>query len=53
VGASDAAALRPFKKQVHGHGRDNEKNLVYFGRDFSGWYNFGKSPKLLPPDVVF
>jgi len=54
VGASDAAALRPFKKQAHGHRRDNEKNyLLYFGRDFSGWYNFGKSLKLLPPDVVF
>ena len=40
--AIDAAALGPFKKQALGHGRDNEKSLLYFGCDFSGWYNFGK-----------
>jgi len=40
VGAVDAAALGPFKKYAHGHGR--EKNLLHFGCDFSVWYNFGK-----------
>jgi len=31
-------SIRPFKKQAHvGHGRENEKNLVCFGCDFSGW----------------
>ena len=42
MGATDAAALGPFKKYAHGHGRENEKSLVYFDRNFSGWYNFGK-----------
>jgi len=41
VGAIDAAALGPFKKQAHGHGRENEKSLLYFVCDFSGWYDFG------------
>jgi len=41
VGAIDAAALGPFKKYAHGHGRE-KKNLLYFGCDFSGWCNFGK-----------
>ena len=34
VGAIDAAALGPFKKQARGHGRENEKSLLYFGCDF-------------------
>jgi len=43
VGAIGAvAALRPFKKYVHGHGRENEKSTLYFGCDFSSWYNFGE-----------
>ena len=43
MGAIDVAALGPFKRQAHGlHGRENEKSLLYFGCDFSGWYNFGK-----------
>jgi len=25
-----------------GHGRENEKSLLCFGCDFSGWYNFAK-----------
>jgi len=29
VGAIDVAALDPFKKQAHGHGRENEKSLLY------------------------
>jgi len=53
VGAIDAAVLGPFKKQARGHGRENEKSLLYVGCNFSGWYNFGKSLKLLPPDVTF
>ena len=36
VCAIDAAALRPFKKQAHGHGREIEKSSLYFGCDFSG-----------------
>jgi len=47
VGAIDAAALGPFKKQAHGHGRENEKSLLYFGSDFSAWYNFGKIMKIV------
>jgi len=47
VGAIDAAALGPFKKQAHGHGRENEKSLLYFGRAFSGWRNFGKIIKMV------
>ena len=42
VGAIDAEALGPFKKQAHGHGRENEKSLLYLGCDFSGLYNFEK-----------
>jgi len=45
AGAIDAAALGPFKKQAHGHGRENEKSLLYFGCDFFVWYNFGKMIK--------
>jgi len=51
--AVDAAAFGPFKKYAHGHGRYNDKSLICFGCDFSGWCNFGKkSLKLLPPDVM-
>jgi len=42
VAATDAAALGPFKKYAHGHGRENEKSLLCFG---AGWYNFGKIVK--------
>ena len=42
VGAIDAAALGPLKKQVHGRGRKNENSLLYFRCDSSGWYSFGK-----------
>jgi len=47
AGAVDAAALDPFKKYrpMHGHGRENEKSLLGFGCDFSGWYDFGKAIK--------
>jgi len=50
VGAIDAAAL--------GHSRNrptatDEKSFLYFGSDFSGWYSFGISIKLLLPDVIF
>ena len=47
VGAIDVAALGPFKKYAHGHGRENEKSLLIFGCDFSGWYNFGKTIKIV------
>ena len=40
VGAIDAVALGPFKKQAHGHGRESEKSLLSFGCDFSGCHNF-------------
>jgi len=60
VGAVDAAALGPVEKYAHGHGPENEKSLLNFGCDFSGWYNFvpfrligTKSLKLLPLDVIF
>jgi len=29
VGAIDAAALRPFKKQAHGHRREKEKSSLF------------------------
>ena len=52
--AIDAEALDSFEKQAHGHGRLNEKSLLYFGCDFSGRYNFEtKSLKLLPLGVTF
>jgi len=47
VGAVDAAALGPFKKQAHGHGRENEKSLLYFGCDFSVRYSIGKIIKVV------
>jgi len=47
AGAIDAAALGPFKKQAHGHGRENEKSRLYLGCDFFGWYNFGKIVKIV------
>jgi len=28
IGAVDAAALRQFTKEAHGHGRENEKHLL-------------------------
>jgi len=42
VDAIDAAALRPFEKEVHSHGRENEKSLLYSCCDFSVRYSFGK-----------
>jgi len=42
MGAIDAAALGPLKKQAHGHGRESEKSLLCFGCDFCGRYKFGK-----------
>jgi len=42
VGAIDAAAFGPFKKQALATD-EKKKSLLYFGCDFSGWYNFGKS----------
>jgi len=48
--AIDAAALDPFKKQAHGHGR--EKSLLCFGCDLSGWYSFGKIIKTVATDVI-
>jgi len=54
VVATDAAALGSFKKQAHGHAtNDKKKNLLCFGCDFSGWYNFRKVAKILPPNVIF
>jgi len=54
VGAIDAAAFGPFKKQAHGHGRENEKSLLHIlvAISLAGTIS-GKSLKLLPPDVVF
>jgi len=38
VGAIDAAALGPFKKQP----RTRKRSLLAFGCDVCGWYNFGE-----------
>ena len=32
---------------MHGRGRESEKRLLYFGCDFSGCYNFGKTIKIV------
>jgi len=54
LGAIDAAALRPFNKQAHGHARENEKSLLYISVVISlvGIIS-EKLLKSLPPDVVF
>jgi len=44
AGAIDAAALRPFKNRTMA---TDEKSLLYFDYDFSGWYNFEKIIKIL------
>ena len=36
MGAIDATASGPFKKQAHGHGRENAKSLLCVGCDLSG-----------------
>jgi len=40
VGAIDAAGLDPFRKKL-------KKSLLYFGCDFSVWYNCGKMIKIV------
>jgi len=53
AGAADAAALGPFKKQAHGHGRENRQIFsVLVVISLVGTIS-GKSLKLLPPDVIF
>ena len=37
MGAIDAAAVGPFKKQAHSHGWETE-NLLYFACDFFVWF---------------
>jgi len=51
VGATDAAALGPFKKYAYGH---DEKSLLYILIVISlvGTIS-GKSSKLLPPGVIY
>jgi len=53
-GAVDTVALGPFKKQSHGHGRENEISLLYIlvVTSLVGTIS-RKSLKLLPPDVIF
>ena len=42
MGAIDAAALQAHSR-IRPTATDEKKNsLLYFGCDFSGWYNFGK-----------
>jgi len=53
VDAVDAAALGPFKKQATITDEKTKKSLLHFGCDSFGWYNFGISLKLLPPDATF
>ena len=49
----DAAALGPFKKQAHGHRRDNKKVFsILVVISLVGTVS-GKSLKLLPQDVIF
>ena len=43
VGAIDTAARGTFKKEAHGLRREDEKSLLYFGCEYSGWYNFRES----------
>jgi len=53
VVAIDAAALGPFEKKAHGRGREKEESfsiLVVISLVGTFW---GKSLKLLPPDVIF
>jgi len=47
VGAIDAAASIRRIQEIgpYGQGRERE-SLLYFGCDFSGWYNFGKIVKI-------
>jgi len=52
VGAVDAAALDPFKKLAHGHGREKEAFSILVVISLLGTVS-GKSLKLLPPDVIF
>ena len=52
MGATNAAALGPFKKYRPAATDEKRKNLLCVGCDFSGWYNFGKILKLLLPDVI-
>jgi len=50
VGAIDATALGSPTQEIGPWTR--KRSLLCFGCDFSGWYNFGKIIKLLPPDVT-
>jgi len=52
VGAIDAAALGPFKKQAHGHIREKEVFSILVVISLLDTIS-GKSLKLLPPDVIF
>jgi len=52
VGAIDAAALSPFKKSAHGHGREKEVLSILVVISLVDTIS-GKSLKLLPPDVIF
>jgi len=51
MGATDAAALGPFKKKAHGHGRERKISILVV-ISLVGTI-LGKSLKLLPPDGIF
>jgi len=54
VGAIDAVALGPFKKQVHDHGREKKRNFFSVLVTISLVGTIAeKSLKVLLPDVVF
>jgi len=53
VGAVDAAAFGPFKKQAHGHGREKKSLLDIFVMISLVGTISGELLKFLPPDVMF
>jgi len=55
VGATDVAAVRPIPPRNRPTSTvKKKKSLLYFGCNFSGWYNFGKIiKKFLPASVTF
>ena len=53
MGAIDATASGPFKKQAHGRGRENAKSLLCVGCDLSGWCAIFYATPLLQHQAEF